>query len=116
MHVHLVTTDDLVEKFSISHLDQWEGNQEMFNIFKKSIAQKFNSSSKLKIKANEIRLYEPNENQFIDDIHDFISCYSDHKKDYDFILSLYIYTQTNNKETQKKKVCVNQREFPCIFL
>ena len=108
MHVHLVTNDDFIETFSISHLDQWEENREIFSIFKRSIAQKFNLSSKLKIQANEFRLYEPNKDQFIDPIHDFIACYSDHKTDYDFILSLYIITNSNYEETQKKKVCTIQ--------
>ena len=81
IHVHF--RDRVVEFEMERNLDKWEGNNKMFNKFKKSIKQKF------KLKTH-FSIYDPNDDMFVDDMDDLCGCYIGYENDFNFILSLHV--------------------------
>ena len=81
IHVHF--RNRVVEFEMERNLNKWEGNNKMFNKFKKSIKQRF----RLK---NQFAIYDPNDDMFVDDMDDLCGCYIGYEDDYSFILSLHV--------------------------
>lgn len=81
IHVHF--RDRVVEFEMERNLTKWEGNNKMFNKFKKSIKQKF------KLKTH-FSIYDPNDDMFVDDMDDLCGCYIGYEDDFSFILSLHV--------------------------